>query len=179
MIWLCLFEGGLGLVAIVLGWLLGIDPAAGTRWNWQAAGWGLAGTLPMVGMLPLLVRSSWPPLKRLVSLIEEVAVPLLGRRPVWELALLSLLAGVGEELMFRGLLQGGLGRHLGDTWALIAASVVFGMCHALTRTYAVLATLIGLWLGGLWLLAGNLLAPMMTHALYDFFALVYLLRLRR
>ncbi len=179
MIWLYLFEGGLGLIAIGLGWLFGIDPAGDANWNWRAVAWGLAGTLPMVGMLPLLVRSSWPPLKRLVNLIDEVAVPLLGRRSVWELALLSLLAGVGEELMFRGLLQGGLGRHLGDGWALAAASVVFGMCHALTRTYAVLATLIGLWLGGLWLLAGNLVAPMLAHALYDFFALVYLLRLRR
>lgn len=179
MIWLYLFEGGLGLVAIVLGWLLGIDPAAGTRWDWQAVFWGSVATLPMVGMLLLIVRSNWPPLKRLVSLVDEVAVPLLGQRPIWDLALLSLLAGVGEELMFRGLLQGGVALYLGDAWALIVASGVFGLCHALTRTYAVLAALIGFWLGGLWLLAGNLLAPMLAHALYDFFALVYLLRLRR
>lgn len=179
MIWLYLFEGGLGLLAIGLGWLLGIDPAADARWSWQALAWGLAGTFPMAAMLPLLVHSPWGPLKRLVSLIDEIAVPLLGRLSISELALLSLLAGVGEELMFRGLLQGGLAPYLGNAGALVAASLVFGLCHALTRTYAVLATLIGLWLGGLWLLAGNLLAPMLAHALYDFIALLYLLRLRR
>jgi membrane protease YdiL (CAAX protease family) len=179
MIWLYLFEGGLGLLAMGLGWLLGINPAADVAWNWPAVAWGLVATLPMAGMLPLLVHSSWPPLRRLVRLIDEVAVPLLGRLTVSHLALLSILAGVGEELMFRGLLQGGLAPYLGDAGALVAASAAFGLCHALTRTYAVLATLIGLWLGGLWLLADNLLAPMITHALYDFLALIYLLRLRR
>ena len=36
--------------------------------------------------------------------------------------------------------------------------------------------LIGAYLGLLWLLSRNLLAPMITHALYDFGALVYLVR---
>jgi hypothetical protein len=42
--------------------------------------------------------------------------------------------------------------------------------------YAVIATLIGAYLGVLCFAAGNLLAPITTHAVYDFVAPVYFLR---
>ena len=46
-----------------------------------------------------------------------------------------------------------------------------------SREAAVLdATLIGAYLGFLWFAAGNLLAPITTHAFYDFVAPVYFLR---
>jgi membrane protease YdiL (CAAX protease family) len=35
-----------------------------------------------------------------------------------------------------------------------------------------------LYLGWLWLASGNLLAPIITHGLYDFLALAYLTRRR-
>ena len=56
---------------------------------------------------------------------------------------------------------------------------MFGLLHPITRAYAVIAALLGAYLGGLWLAGGNLLTPIVAHALYDFVALVYLLRLRR
>jgi membrane protease YdiL (CAAX protease family) len=97
-----------------------------------------------------------------------------------QLALISLLAGFGEELLFRGVLQSALGDRIGPPWGiwmgLLVASVIFGMCHWLTSTYALLATLIGIYLGALLLLTGNLIAPIVTHALYDFVALVYMVR---
>ena len=39
-----------------------------------------------------------------------------------------------------------------------------------------LAGLFGLYLGALWLLTGNLLVAIAAHAVYDFFALLYLVR---
>ena len=41
-----------------------------------------------------------------------------------------------------------------------------------------LAGLIGLYLGWLWLAVGNLLVPIVVHALYDFVALMYLVKVR-
>jgi uncharacterized protein len=52
------------------------------------------------------------------------------------------------------------------------------VCHWITRTYALLAALVGLYLGGLWLWTGNLLVPIVAHALYDFVALIWILRRR-
>ena len=63
--------------------------------------------------------------------------------------------------------------------ALVLASGLFGACHLLTWTYAILAALIGAYLGLLWIWTGNLLTPMITHAVYDFAALVYFLRFYR
>jgi len=42
--------------------------------------------------------------------------------------------------------------------------------------YALLAGVVGLYLGGLYLLTGNLLVPIVVHALYDVVALGYLRR---
>ena len=41
-----------------------------------------------------------------------------------------------------------------------------------------LAGLIGLYLGWIWLASGNLLTPMVTHGVYDFLALAYLVKVR-
>jgi uncharacterized protein len=58
----------------------------------------------------------------------------------------------------------------------VVASVIFGCFHLVTKTYAATATLIGAYVGVLCLAAENLLAPITTHAVYDFVALVYFLR---
>jgi membrane protease YdiL (CAAX protease family) len=93
-----------------------------------------------------------------------------------DLALVSISAGVGEELLFRGFLQAAIADWTNPWIALAIASLLFGLAHFITPMYAVLATLLGAYLGGLWLACDNLLAPIVTHALYDFLALVYLLR---
>jgi uncharacterized protein len=46
------------------------------------------------------------------------------------------------------------------------------------RSYAMLAGVIGLYLGWLWMATGELLLPIAVHALYDFLALVYLVKIR-
>jgi uncharacterized protein len=56
---------------------------------------------------------------------------------------------------------------------------VFGAAHLLTWTYAIIAAFIGAYLGLLWIWTGNLMTPMITHAVYDFVALVYFLRFYR
>jgi len=62
---------------------------------------------------------------------------------------------------------------------LVFASALFGLAHAITSTYAILAGLIGAYLGWLWLATDNLLTPTVAHAAYDLVALWYLLRAAR
>ena len=66
------------------------------------------------------------------------------------------------------------GRYVG----LVAAAILFGLLHPLTPTYAVLAALIGLYLGWLRMATGNLFVPITTHAIYDFLVLAYLVKWR-
>ena len=59
---------------------------------------------------------------------------------------------------------------------LLLASLLFGLAHCVTWTYGGLAFLVGGYLGCLYIWSGSLLVPIVPHAAYDFFALVYLLR---
>jgi membrane protease YdiL (CAAX protease family) len=180
------FEGGLIVVALAAGWLLSVDPLDTLRWTPKdvhlhaaALGWGVLAAVPMAAALLLADRFPLGPLSELKQLVERMVLPMFRRAGLAELAAISLLAGVGEEVLFRGLMQtaiaGWIGEPYGAWIALAVVSAVFGLCHALSRTYAVLAALIGAYLGLLFLWTGNLLAPIAAHALYDFFALAYLL----
>jgi membrane protease YdiL (CAAX protease family) len=90
--------------------------------------------------------------------------------------LIALLAGFGEEWLFRGVLQKLAETSLHPWAALLVVSVLFGLLHCITPAYSVLATLMALYLGWLALVYENLLVVIVNHAFYDFVALVYLLR---
>jgi membrane protease YdiL (CAAX protease family) len=86
-----------------------------------------------------------------------------------EILILAAAAGIGEEVLFRGVLQPSMG--------LVATSLTFGLLHALTPAYFILATLMGAYLGWLQEATGNLLVPIIVHWLYD--ALAFWLLRRR
>jgi membrane protease YdiL (CAAX protease family) len=170
-------EGGLVVLAVILGWLLDQQPFDQFRWDAADAGVGLAATLPMLALFFAMLR--WPvgPLRHIKKFSEEVLRPLLAPCTVIDLLGISALAGIGEEMLFRGVLQGYFTGRLGPWPALALASLLFGLMHAITATYAVLAALLGFYLGWIYLASGNnLLAVTLPHALYDFVALLYLLR---
>ena len=137
---------------------------------------GAAGALPMLGLLLWCLRTTWGPMHRLVALVEERLGPYLANASAGGIVLLALLAGVGEELLFRGVIQVWLAERAPLWLAVAAASLLFGVGHWLSASYAVLASLIGAYLGILFLLADNLLAPMVAHAAYDVVALFVLAR---
>lgn len=116
------------------------------------------------------------PVQRLVAFVVEQLGPLLARLSPVELALLAAVAGISEEILFRGVVQVALARALPEWGALLTASGLFGLVHFASPAYAILAGIMGLYLGALFLAQGNLLAPIVTHALYDFVALIYVAR---
>jgi uncharacterized protein len=177
------FEGGLALLAVGLGWLLGTPPLETFRWTWPDAGWGALATLPPLGLLWFCLVCPWRPLRRIVQVVDELLVPLFVNCRLAEFAVIAMLAGLGEEMLFRGVLQAAMAHWLGGaagTWiALLAVGILFGLGHSITFTYAVLAGLIGMYLGAIWIISGNLLVPIIAHAVYDFVALVYLVTIRK
>jgi len=171
-VWLAVvFEASLLLVAQVAGWLLGVSPLASLEVRVEAAAVGLLATLPPLGLMLLLAGSPWEPFRRLMRELDENLLPLFRNSTPLELALIALAAGLGEEALFRGAIQVGLGQMATPVVGLVVASALFGLAHFITRTYAVLAGLIGLYLGVLFLLLDNLLVPIVVHATYDFVAL--------
>jgi membrane protease YdiL (CAAX protease family) len=170
-------EGGLLAGASLLGWMLDQPPLRFFNWTPWAALWGVAATLPLLVLFFVFLR--WPikPFKRIQRFSEEVIRPLLAPCSWIDLLGISLLAGLGEEVFFRGVIQEAFARRL-PVWAgVLVAGVLFGLVHSITFTYVVLATLMGVYLGWVWLYADhNLLVIVITHALYDFIVLLWLLR---
>ena len=175
----CALEAALCLLALGLNGLSGRALWADLHWNQTHLLAGLLATLPALALFVLTLHASHGPLGRLRSFLEGTIRPLFNQWTLWQLLLISLLAGLGEELLFRGAVQGLLVDWLGLLPGLILASLLFGACHPMTLAYLMITTLIGLYLGSLWIVTGNLLAPIVTHALYDFLALLYLLHYRQ
>jgi len=76
-----------------------------------------------------------------------------------QITLLCLVAGLAEELMFRGALQ--------PVLTIWPAAVLFGLLHAYGRLYVFLAILAGAGLGYLYDFTGSLAAAVLAHALYN------------
>jgi uncharacterized protein len=173
------FEAGLAPFSLLLGWLLGHPPLEKFVWSAGDALWGAAAALPLIAVFLAMLR--WPvgPLVKVKEFCEEEVVPLFDESYWSELALISLSAGVGEEMLFRGVLQATLMDWLGVGWGLSLASILFGVLHPISISYIIIAGFLGFYLGGIWIYNGNLLTVMVTHAVYDLVALGYLIRLRK
>jgi hypothetical protein len=173
-------EGGLALVGLALAWLLQIPlreliPPWGAS-LFAAVARGLLMTLPLLAAFFWLVHSSLASFRVLRQQVETLIREMFPSFSVAQFGLVALLAGVGEELLFRGVLQTVLGQWTSPVAGLIITSLLFGLAHALSKLYFVLAVLISLCFGGLLLRYNDLVAPMVAHSVYDFVALVYLSR---
>ena len=173
------FELGLALLAAAGSWAFGYRLFAAVRPTSTSTVVGVLATIPLLGALWLAVHSDWPAMRRLRTEVERHVLPLFEHCSLLQLAAVAAAAGVGEELFFRGFVQGTLTNVLGPFAAVLMASVLFGLAHLITRTYAILAALVGFYLGGLVLLTSGLWTSIVVHSLYDFIALTILTRVGR
>ncbi len=173
------FELGLGLLAVGLGYVLSISPWDNIQIEMlPILGYALA-SLPLVGALALLLRSDWTIVREMRQFIDTFVLPMFAGAYLWELALLCAAAGVGEELLFRGVLQPVCVKYVGLYAGILLVNVLFSLLHPFSIAYLILAYLIGCYLSVLYVATENLLAPMVVHGLYDFIALVWMMRLRK
>ena len=172
----CLAEGSLFVIAVAVGWVVKKQVLGALLWRAADALLGITGAIPLFMVFYWTMHSSLKPLAETRNFLETVVRPIFDQWRLPQLAAISILAGIGEESLFRAVAQGALGDVIEQMPAMVVASMLFGAFHFVTVGYAVLATLIGLYLGCLWAYSGNLLVPVLTHAVYDFAALVYFLR---
>lgn len=86
-----------------------------------------------------------------------------------------LFVGPGEELVFRGVVQGLFRRAFGPAAAIAIASLLFGISHwlALIGTgsgriaYVLIAAVLGLILGTVYEVTDNLVVPILVHGVYN------------
>jgi membrane protease YdiL (CAAX protease family) len=106
----------------------------------------------------------------LMGLVEQGALGALG----WVLLAIptALLAPVGEELLFRGLLLPWLHSWMGRTVALVASAAIFASLHAFYGVFTGWIFFLGLLLGWARLSSRGVLAPILLHMTINSFALL-------
>jgi membrane protease YdiL (CAAX protease family) len=104
-----------------------------------------------------------------------------GTREPFRWILLCLLAGVGEEIVYRGVLFGILYWWTDSWWiAAVISAITFGMAHMVQGWRSgVLITLLALGMQGLVRLTGDLYHAMAVHFVYDMIAMEIIARLGR
>lgn len=174
----CLFEATLIVVAVVLGWLGNINPFAPLHYSENAILYGILGTIPLYLLFLLLEQITAESVVAIRRLLLETLGPGLHRLHWADLFILAAIAGISEEVLFRGVIQPWAESSWGTTAGLIGSNLIFGLVHALTPLYFVLATIVGIYLGLALDYDGdrNLLTPIIIHGLYDFLAFLALMR---
>lgn len=170
-----LFQGGIGVVGLLAIWLFAIPvESGGLSWLQNVTG-GVLGAIGTYGVLLLLtnIPGVFPDdmeqqMRGLHRFASAFGWPVL--------ITLSIFAGVGEELLFRGAVQGWLAGHVGELVAVIVASLLFGLVHYVSFTYFLVATGLGLLLGSVYALSGSIALVMIWHSVYDIIALFCLIR---
>jgi CAAX protease family protein len=173
-------EGGLALLALLVAWIFQIPlrekfPEFGAPLT-KAILNGILATLPMLAIFWFLVNSHRPTLRQLREQVEWLIGEMFPNGSIAQFAMVAVLAGVGEELLFRGALQTKIGDWTTPIVGLAITSLLFGVAHALSKLYFMFAVAVGAFLGWITLTSNDLVAPMVAHGLYDFLALVYLSR---
>lgn len=171
-----LFESSLLLVAWVLAWLLGVPFLETQSWDWKGFAIGLTSTLPLISMFFWLLQSQWEPCQNIQRIMDGVIRPMFQQFSVLQLLFISIVAGISEEILFRGVIQGSAQDPMGNQTAILLSALLFGACHALTKFYFLLATLMGVYMSLVWMATDQLLAPIITHAVYDFLVLLWYLK---
>ncbi|OGO21543.1 MAG: hypothetical protein A2Z28_04000 [Chloroflexi bacterium RBG_16_51_9] len=82
-----------------------------------------------------------------------------------DFAYMVLFVGLGEELLFRGLVQRDMTKVFGQEWGLIGASLMFGIMHLTWRSIPELGftSVAGLVFGYLYQKTRGLTAPIIAH----------------
>lgn len=174
-------EAVLVLIAYVLAYSFSLD----IGWNPspRAFALGVAAAIPLLMGNHLLWR--WThnnPDSVYARFSREVVVPLCRRVTPSQALWIGILSGIGEEALFRGGLNLLLIRTGGLWLALVISSVAFAWIHFIGsfKRYGGMIPLYSavggvLWL--VWFLTDSLAAAAVTHATYNFIAIISIRRL--
>ena len=145
--------------------------------NEQAVINGIMGTLPLCLIFIALNQLQLDSLQKIRLVLHQTLGTSLHKHHWADLFVLAAIAGISEEILFRGVIQPWMENLWGVVAGILVSSIIFGLVHAVTALYFVMATAVSIYLG---LYLGydstrNLLTPIIIHSLYDFFAFVVIL----
>ena len=158
------------LPALAFAFLLTSKPTESLGLRQPAIVPTIASLLLILAIHPLAIVAGallekWMPVENPEGL--QHAVSILIDRPLWQtLLLVAVLPAVTEELVFRGIILGGLLQRYRPPLAILVSSVLFGASHMIPQQM-ILTTFVGIVLGIIATRAGSVLASIGAHALHN------------
>lgn len=167
---------GSELLFLTIAW------GAGEQWNWH---WWQGAPLTLKGVAlglllglvaaALVIACAHSEQKWLARLRSNLIAVLESFRPlrIFDLVLVSAMAGLGEEAFFRGFMQMALEGPFGLNLALLCVTLVFGLFHFASISYVIYTMVVGLLFSLLTLLMDNIVPAMVAHFVLDAVAFLY------
>ena len=115
----CIFEATLIPLAIILGWISSINPFANIFFTETALATGLMGTIPLILIFLAFEQIQANSVGEIRQLLLDTLGPGLQDRHWTDLLILALIAGIAEELLFRGVIQ----LWIEQSWGTLAAAL--------------------------------------------------------
>lgn len=136
--------------------------------QWLVIGAGVAAVVLLLIQMVVVLRSP----KQLDQFRRQsgdlIAIAPLSSKERRAFALLSITAGVCEEILYRGLLIGSLAMAMGTWPAVVLSTVIFGLGHAYQGWKGIGKTAgVGLALALFAVGSGSLFIPILLHAVVD------------
>jgi membrane protease YdiL (CAAX protease family) len=131
-----------------------------------------AGMILPIEALSAFMEKRWPPDADYINFLISI-------KPKGPLSFAAVAAGlavvtpVAEELLFRGFIQRIFLRNMTVPLAIALSALLFGICHFDLPTLPT-ATILGLVYGYLFYETGNLLYPILGHALFNLVSVIRL-----
>lgn len=159
------------VVGFALSLLFKVTPHEHLNLSLQNVAYGLLAVIPLAGFLFWFMRTDIKSFSTFRTSQIEFFANLGFRFTLVRILMISLAAGIFEEYLFRGVLQVALYPLIPVSLAILLPNIIFGLLHMRTIIYALLAGVVGTYLGLVFVVTGSLAAAMVCHTVYDIMAL--------
>jgi len=104
--------------------------------------------------------------KEWIKLMDQNSDMIISGSQALQILCVGIVGPFAEEVLFRGLILGGLSRTCNKWLAIIASAIVFGVVHG-HPIGIIYATCLGLLLGWIYLKTGSLISVTLFHIVYN------------
>ena len=104
--------------------------------------------------------------KEWIKLMDQNSNMIISGSQALQILCVGIVGPFAEEVLFRGLILGGLSRTCNKWLAIIASAIVFGVVHG-HPIGIIYATCLGLLLGWIYLKTGSLISVTLFHIIYN------------
>ena len=111
-----------------------------------------------------LLPQSW------ITQMEQNSSMIVSGSPAMQILCVGIIGPIAEEVLFRGLILGGLSKTCNKWLAIIASAIVFGVVHG-HPIGIIYATCLGILIGWIFCKTGSLLSVILFHIAYNLMSL--------